>query len=184
MPIENVTWMWLEFNMYKCCHCVCVCVCERFLNDHSPLFEKMLTQQKRESIETWLWNRKNWERFRLCGPLGRLNGSWSFFSRMYLKCINCCLVPIVNGWSLFSLRFFFLCVSICYSILQRFSAYVRFKSPTNVEQEWAKNRDGINDNGNVDAIESRVNEMDRQHMNGISNFENHRKRFRFVSHFV
>lgn len=80
--------------------------------------------------------------------------------------------------------FFFLCVSICYSILQRFSAYVRFKSPTNVEQEWAKNRDGINDNGNVDAIESRVNEMDRQHMNGISNFENHRKRFRFVSHFV
>lgn len=113
MPIENVTWMWLEFNMYKCCHCVCVCVCERFLNDHSPLFEKMLTQQKRESIETWLWNRKNWERFRLCGPLGRLNGSWSFFSRMYLKCINCCLVPIVNGWSLFSLRFFFLvCVDL------------------------------------------------------------------------
>lgn len=89
---------------------VCVCVCERFLNDHSPLFEKMLTQQKRESIETWLWNRKNWERFRLCGPLGRLNGSWSFFSRMYLKCINCCLVPIVNGWSLFSLRFFSSCV--------------------------------------------------------------------------
>lgn len=35
-----------------CTSVVIMCVCVRSLNDHSPLFEKMLTQQKRESIET------------------------------------------------------------------------------------------------------------------------------------